>query len=285
MPGVSFDRAATFYDATRGYAPGVAEQIRAGIHAYVGATPATRFLELGVGTGRVALPFIQAGDDFTGVDISEAMMQRLREKIAAKPGASAGCFELLNADVTQLPFADATFDVVYAVHVLHLVSDRQQTIREAQRVLKSGGVFLSASDGPEENEGDEIPPRQVRTMWLDTLHEMRVLRSPERSRWITDEIVERDLKALGAQVETIKLAEYERPSVSARQMADLIAARSFSSDWETSDEDHAEALRRVEDWMTEEIANPDEPYRMRGDVIAVAGTWKNEPPMNADERR
>ena len=274
MPGVSFDRAASFYDATRGYAPGVAERIRAGIHAYVGATPATRFLELGVGTGRVALPFIQAGDDFTGVDISEAMMQRLREKIAAAPGASAEHFQLLNADVTALPFDDASFDVAYAVHVLHLVSDRKQTMSEAKRVLKPGGIFLAASDGPEETAGDESPPRQVRTMWMDTLHEMRVLRNPIRPRWITDEIVERDLRALGATVATISLAEYARPALSARQMADLIAARSFSSDWETSEADHAEALRRLEEWMAETFDNPNQPFQMRGEVVAVAGRWE-----------
>lgn len=273
MPGVSFDRAAAFYDATRGYAPGVAARIRNGIRAYTGATAATRWLELGVGTGRVALPFIQAGDDFTGVDISDAMMAQLRAKVAADPGASAGRFQLLHADVTSLPFDDASFDVVYAVHVLHLVSDRKQTIREAKRVLKPGGVFLSAADGPEDDDGEEIPARQVRTMWMDILHEMRVRGSSERARWITDEIVASDLKQLGAQAEAVRLAAYERPPISARQMADLIAARSFSSDWDTPEDAHAAAVRRMETWIVETFADPNELHAMRGEVIAVAGRW------------
>jgi ubiquinone/menaquinone biosynthesis C-methylase UbiE len=89
MSPVSFDRAAEYYDATRGYAEGSAERIRDAIAAYAGAGQHTRFLELGVGTGRIALPFIRAGYDYTGVDISPAMMQRLAGKLAGDAGASA----------------------------------------------------------------------------------------------------------------------------------------------------------------------------------------------------
>lgn len=273
MPGVSFDRAATFYDATRGYAPGVAEHIRTALRAYVGATADTRFLEIGVGTGRIALPFIRAGDDYTGVDLSGAMLDVLRQKIALDPGVAGGRYALHEADVMALPFADATFDVVLAVHVLHLVSDRKQTIREAMRVLKPGGVFISAADGPEDDDGEEIPARQVRNEWLEILHDMRVRGSAERVRWITDEIVEHDLRELGAQVEVVTVAPYHRTPVSARQMADLIEARMFSSDWETSEEDHAEATRRLQAWLAETFENPDELHEMRGDFIAVVGRW------------
>ena len=58
MSPASFDRAAEYYDTTRGYAPGSAEGIRDAIVTYTGAGRNARFLELGVGTGRIALPFI-----------------------------------------------------------------------------------------------------------------------------------------------------------------------------------------------------------------------------------
>lgn len=274
MPGVSFDRAARFYDATRGYAPGSAEQIRDGIVRYTGATTDTHFLELGVGTGRIALPFIQAGYNYTGVDLSEAMMDELRAKLAADPHAATYRATLQRADVTALPFADASFDVVLAVHVLHLVSDRMQTIREARRVLKPGGVFLAAYDGPDADEhGQAIPARQVRNRWLDILHEMHVNYEARRSQWVNDEVIERDLQQLGARTEIVTIAPYERGPVSARHMADLIIGRSFSSDWATSDAVHAEATRRLEAWIAETFTNHDEPHAMRGDVIAVAGRW------------
>src|SRR3954470_15795923 len=104
MPPVSFDRAAEYYDITRGYADGSAERIRDAIVAYTTAGRNTRFLELGVGTGRIALPFIRAGYDYTGVDISPAMMARLAGKLADDSGASMYRFQLREADITMLPF-------------------------------------------------------------------------------------------------------------------------------------------------------------------------------------
>ena len=83
MPGVNFDRAAAFYDATRALPDGVAEQVRDAVLDRVGARPGTRFLEVGVGTGRIALPFVRAGHAYCGVDLSAAMLGALREKLIA----------------------------------------------------------------------------------------------------------------------------------------------------------------------------------------------------------
>ena len=85
MPGVNFDRAAAFYDATRALPDGVAEQVRDAVLERVGARPGTRFLEVGVGTGRFALPFVRAGHAYCGVDLSAAMLGALREKLIAGP--------------------------------------------------------------------------------------------------------------------------------------------------------------------------------------------------------
>ena len=60
MPGVNFDRAASFYDATRALPDGVAEEVGDAILRRVAAGSDTRFLEVGIGTGRVALPLIRA---------------------------------------------------------------------------------------------------------------------------------------------------------------------------------------------------------------------------------
>lgn len=267
MPGVSFDRAVAFYDETRGYAPGTAERIRAGILAYTGATASSTILEIGVGTGRIALPFIQAGDRFVGVDISRGMLARLGEKAAGAPTPA-----LALGDAMRLPFADASFDVVYAFHVLHLVDDRREVLREVRRVLRPGGVFLSAADGPE-NGGGETPPRQVRTHWVALLHEMGMYTEQKGPRWITDDVIVADLRQLGARAEPVTLATYERQPLSVRRMADIIEARMFSSDWETPEAIHAEATRQLEEWIGEMFTDPDTLYPLSGDVVAVAGRW------------
>src|SRR5262245_32183987 len=139
MPLISFDRAVDYYDETRGLVPGAAEKIRDAILDYTHVTPTARFLELGIGTGRIALPFIAAGYQYDGADVSTARMGRLAQQIAdlavanGKQVTDYHC-KLIEADITQrLPLEDASYDVVILVHVLHLVEDWQSVLREARR--------------------------------------------------------------------------------------------------------------------------------------------------------
>ena len=61
MPGVNFDRAAEYYDATRGYPPGVDEQLRDALIKQLQLAPQAHIIEPGIGTGRIAFPFVRAG--------------------------------------------------------------------------------------------------------------------------------------------------------------------------------------------------------------------------------
>src|SRR5436190_13194628 len=81
MPSISFDRVAHAYDATRGYPPGVEQHIARAIVDTVQATSETTFMEVGVGTGRIAFPLASLGHTYTGVDISENMVQQFRSKL------------------------------------------------------------------------------------------------------------------------------------------------------------------------------------------------------------
>ncbi|HEX6674387.1 MAG TPA: class I SAM-dependent methyltransferase [Actinomycetes bacterium] len=134
---VNFDRAAGYYDATRGLPPEVGDRVAARIEA--AARPGARFLEVGVGTGRIALPLQQRGCWVVGVDLSAAMMAAYRDKAAA---AGLPAPRLLRGDATRLPLADASVDVVIEVHVLHLVPDWRRALGEVRRVLAPGGSML-----------------------------------------------------------------------------------------------------------------------------------------------
>jgi SAM-dependent methyltransferase len=140
---VSFDRAADFYDRTRGLPPELAraqtEQVAEEL------TGAVRCLEIGVGTGRIGLPLAQAGAPLVGVDLSPAMLARLLEK-------DATALPVAVADARALPFADGTFDAVLACHVLHLVEFWADVVDEAIRVLGPGGRLLVSQGG---TPGDE----------------------------------------------------------------------------------------------------------------------------------
>ena len=136
----SFDRAADFYDATRAYPPRVADRITRSILDLTGATPSTRILEVGIGTGRISAPLIARGLNVMGLDLAREMMDRLRVKLA--PGS---LFRLVQGDASKLPFPAATFDVELAVHVFHLIAPWRQAIGELVRVLQPGGLVLHSS--------------------------------------------------------------------------------------------------------------------------------------------
>ena len=96
-------------------------------------------LELGVGTGRVALPLSERGVRVHGIDLSEAMVARLR----AKPGAE-------RLEVTIGDFAstrvEGTFSVVFLVAntIMNLTTQDEQVacFRNAAEHLEPGGCFV-----------------------------------------------------------------------------------------------------------------------------------------------
>ncbi|MDW3217359.1 MAG: class I SAM-dependent methyltransferase [Acidimicrobiales bacterium] len=95
---------ADVYDDWYGDVSDVAATV-AGITALADGGPV---LELGVGTGRLALPLAAAGLAVTGIDASRAMLDRLR----AKPGADA--ITVLEADMADPPVEPDSFAVAFA---------------------------------------------------------------------------------------------------------------------------------------------------------------------------
>ena len=81
LDSVAFDRAAGYYDESRGLDPAVEELVADRVEEAVG--PGARLLEVGVGTGRIALPLHRRGGNVVGVDLSLPMLERYRAKAAA----------------------------------------------------------------------------------------------------------------------------------------------------------------------------------------------------------
>lgn len=135
---IVFDRAIEYYDQTRAMPP---ERHAAMIEALVRETRLTRtsnVLEIGVGTGRIAISVAARLDRLFGIDLSLEMMGVLRRKLADTKTR----IEVAQADALRLPFPENIFDVAYAVHVYHLVKDWQNAILDARRVLRRGGYLV-----------------------------------------------------------------------------------------------------------------------------------------------
>ncbi len=132
---VAFDRAAGYYDATRGFSDeGVARQTELLAEELGGRG---LVLEVGVGTGQVALPLHEAGIQVVGTDLSSPMLAKLLEKSGGRSPVP-----LVRGDATQMPFRDGAFGVAYLRWVLHLIPEWRMALAETVRVVEPGGAVL-----------------------------------------------------------------------------------------------------------------------------------------------
>jgi len=100
-------------------------------------------LELGCGTGRIALPLGRAGVGLVGVDRSAAMLARARRRVAR--ARLRGRVRLIRGDIRRLPFPDSSFAAVLAPYgvLQSLLRERDlaATLASVRRVLEPGGTF------------------------------------------------------------------------------------------------------------------------------------------------
>jgi len=141
----SFDRIAGRYDFTRVLPEQQQQMIARGIMAAVGGTMGTRFVEPGVGTGRIAIPLLREGARYVGTDISPGMLGAFRSKLRAEPWL-LGQVELFEGDAETLPLPPASVDVALTAHLLHLVPDWRRALDEIRRVVRPGGYYVQCSD-------------------------------------------------------------------------------------------------------------------------------------------
>jgi len=134
----------------------IAEQVRAG----------ERVLDIGCGTGSLALRCGERAARVTGIDISPQMLDVAREKVEA--AGLQGQVELREMSAVDLDeaFPDGSFDVVVSSLVFSELSEDEQgfVLRECRRLLRDGGRLLIA---------DEAVPRRWSLRLLS-----RVLRLP-----------------------------------------------------------------------------------------------------------
>jgi ubiquinone/menaquinone biosynthesis methyltransferase len=108
------------------------------------ATPATRVLDLACGTGDIAFQLSCTGAAVVGLDVTPRMIQIARTKAANS--ATAGATKIprfVIGDMTSLPFADGSTDIVTTGYGLRNVPALAAAVGEIARVLTPGGRLLS----------------------------------------------------------------------------------------------------------------------------------------------
>jgi SAM-dependent methyltransferase len=241
LNSIAFDRAASYYDETRGFPPGEEQTAAALISQTGGLTPASKVIEIGVGTGRIALPLARHVGVYFGVDISRPMMARLRAKQNGEP------ISLLEGDATRLPFASHSFDAAVAVHVFHLIPNWQAVLQELARVLREGAPLLHCWGEPDTFKSlgqvwrASLPPRETEVVGV-------------RFDYNPTFLFEQGWTPAG---ETATHSySYE---MAPQKFLDQLKNRIWSQTWRLTDAQLASAVQAVETVMRTEYPNPEQP--------------------------
>ncbi|HEX6679699.1 MAG TPA: methyltransferase domain-containing protein [Gaiellaceae bacterium] len=138
-------------------------------------SPGERWLDIGTGTGEVALRAARAGAEVTAVDISETLLDIAR----GKPGAERVSWEL--GDAQTLRFEDAGFDVVVSCFAVIFAPDQEAVTGELARVCKPaarlGLTSWRPEDGPHAIYKRFVPSDSMAgaDRWGDEAHVQRLL--------------------------------------------------------------------------------------------------------------
>lgn len=242
---IAFDKIANVYDAHRAHPPEAAIAIGRAIVAQTGS--GAQILEIGIGSGRIALPVAAAGARVTGIDVSSGMLATARER-AAQAGLPLW---LIKADAQALPFANATFDAVLAVHVLHLIPDWRAALAEMVRVVKPGGAIIQGIDWRDPESCVGRLRGQLRQAVMDLVSGAR---PPGAGAAVTQHLAK-----LGAPAgEPIEAARWER-TISPAEVIAGMAARIDAETWALSDEVLVAAIDRVQTWANHQWPDLNEP--------------------------
>ena len=96
-------------------------------------------LDIGTGTGFLAMMLAELGHDVTGIDISEKMME-LGKQHTEERGVDV---TFVKGEGERMPFDDDTFDVIVNCRVLWTLTEPEVSLKEWRRVLKPGGKMLA----------------------------------------------------------------------------------------------------------------------------------------------
>ncbi len=124
-----------------------AQALLAGVADHVKHIPAQlgmQILDAGCGSGSMAREIAKAasGSTVVGIDLRDKYIDYARMRAKAD-GLQNLTFE--TGDVRELPFADGAFDIIWTKYLLQWVADPMRAMREFARVLRPGGLLVSAN--------------------------------------------------------------------------------------------------------------------------------------------
>jgi len=161
----------------------------------LGASKNKLVLEIGVGSGRNALPLMKEVElQFVGLDLSKEMLTLAHIKMSA----FKRCLSLILGDAEHLPFIDEAFDAIVCMSTMHYFTFQDNMLKRLSRLLKREGTFVYGDLTIHESDDQEF---------LETLE--RIL-SKAHSRYYKPTEIRKLMKACGFHIPKIKTIAYKK---------------------------------------------------------------------------
>ncbi len=121
-------------------------------------------LDIGCGCGIYSEELMRKGFDVHGMDISPQILESCKHRLGLSEQEFASRFR--TGDIENIPFADASFDLVLCIGVFGYLLSDQKAFREVYRVLKPGGYFLvTVQNLMSLSNLDAIIRKKVSSLW------------------------------------------------------------------------------------------------------------------------
>jgi ubiquinone/menaquinone biosynthesis C-methylase UbiE len=133
-------------------------------------------LDAGCGTGVFTMDILASGSRVVGLDISLPMLKQAEKKLKGLP------FEIVLANMLNLPFPEDSFDKAVSLAALEFIEEAKQAVAELFRVTKKGGTIVVATL----NSLSSWASRRIaEAKERHTIFEKAIFRSPDELRSLT----------------------------------------------------------------------------------------------------
>jgi ubiquinone/menaquinone biosynthesis C-methylase UbiE len=133
-------------------------------------------LDAGCGTGVFTMDILASGSRVVGLDISLPMLKQAEKKLKGLP------FEIVLANMLNLPFPEDSFDKAVSLTALEFIEEAKQAVAELFRVTKKGGTIVVATL----NSLSSWASRRIaEAKERHTIFEKAIFRSPDELRSLT----------------------------------------------------------------------------------------------------
>ncbi|HET9248572.1 MAG TPA: class I SAM-dependent methyltransferase [Actinomycetota bacterium] len=247
---IRFDGAADHYDATRAVSDETMERTISLLASELRGRGTA--LEVGVGTGLLALRLQEAGIPVAGLDLSAPMLAKLMEKAGGtRP------FPLVLTDATNMAFADGAFGGAYLRWVLHLIPDWRGALAEMARVVRPGGVLLVCL-GAFDEVSAAVRARFSEVTGLST--------DPVGLMWGNVAELDAELDRLGARLRVLP-AIPEQEDETLGSFLDAIDEGRWSWTWHVPEDVRRDAVRELRPWAEERFGPLDRVERYQVETV------------------